>query len=221
MSRPSFDYTEQRHGHWTAIRFDKRHKGNNYWICRCDCGVTRSIGIAQIRSGHSKSCGCGINEDNGPFKHGLALTPIYESWRGMKKRCLCPTHEAYHNYGGRGIKICAAILDSPAAIVDCIGDRPRGLTLDRKDNDGHYSCGKCPECEVTGWPMNLRWATVSEQGRNTRYNLIVEIEGERLPACEWADKLGIERSVFYQRVHRGETGALLTGPLRRNRRKAA
>lgn len=37
-----------------------------------------------------------------------------------------------------------------------LGPRPEGLTLDRRNNDGHYE------------PGNLRWATKSEQSYNRR-----------------------------------------------------
>jgi hypothetical protein len=28
------------------------------WMCRCDCGKTKIIRAAALRSGHIKSCGC-------------------------------------------------------------------------------------------------------------------------------------------------------------------
>lgn len=39
-------------------------------------------------------------------------------------------------------------------LVDCIGIRPRGMTLDRIDTLGHYE------------PNNVRWATVLQQAQN-------------------------------------------------------
>ncbi len=218
MSRPAKDYTGHRFGFWTVLRFDEVVGSNRYWICKCDCGTERRVPMCGLSSGHTKSCGCGLHKI-GPFEHGLAKTPIYESWRGMKKRCLNRNHHAYHNYGGRGIRICRSLLDSPMSIIECIGQRPDGMTLDRKDNEGHYSCGACIHCKERGWPMNLRWATKTEQARNARFNRIVEIDGQKRPACEWADRLGIERNVFYSRLYSGKTGQALTGPLQRIRRK--
>lgn len=157
---------------------------------------------------------------NGRWHSALRGTPIYESWRGMKKRCLCKNHTAYHNYGGRGIRICRALLDSPLVIIECIGDRPdSSTTLDRIDNDANYSCGSCLHCKERGWEMNIRWATKVQQARNSRFVKLVTINGETHPACEWADMLRLPRHVFYQRLDRGETGRLLTGPLRRIRSK--
>lgn len=155
---------------------------------------------------------------NGRWHSALRGTPVYESWRGMKKRCLCPNHDAYHNYGGRGILICGALLDSAMTIIDCIGDRPKGKTLDRINNDGHYSCGKCEVCVHLGWSMNLRWSTPQQQARNARFNLVVEINGEKLVACEWSEKLGLTRAAFYQRVVSGKTGEALTKPIRKRRK---
>ena len=39
-------------------------------------------------------------------------------------------------------------------LVDCIGLRPIGMTLDRIDTLGHYE------------PTNVRWATVLQQAKN-------------------------------------------------------
>jgi hypothetical protein len=160
----------------------------------------------------------GANLVNGRWHSALRGTPVYESWRGMKKRCLCPNHEAYHNYGGRGIKICGSLHDSACSIIDCIGDRPKGMTLDRIDNNGHYSCGVCEECILNGWGMNLKWSTPKQQARNARFNLVIEINGEKLIACEWSERLGITRAAFYQRVASGKTGESLTKPMRKRRK---
>jgi hypothetical protein len=43
-----------------------------------------------------------------------------------------------------------------AYIEQNLGPRPGGMSLDRRNNDGNYE------------PGNLRWATASEQVRNSR-----------------------------------------------------
>jgi hypothetical protein len=77
----------------------------------------------------------------------------------MQGRCNTPTHSNYKNYGARGIKIhkrwrnFAVFL---ADILDSIGERPLGRTLDRINNNGNYE------------PGNVRWATSYEQTHNSR-----------------------------------------------------
>jgi hypothetical protein len=85
----------------------------------------------------------------------------------MISRCTNPETRGYHNYGGRGIKVCDRWLDLRAFIEDVereIGPRPRGVgesgrvlySFDRKDNNKNYE------------PGNVCWSTSAEQVRNQR-----------------------------------------------------
>jgi hypothetical protein len=75
------------------------------------------------------------------------------------QRCTNPDNPNYGNYGGRGISIHDEWRDSVAFmnwVIENLGDRPEGLTLDRIDNECGYE------------PGNLRWATRKEQIENRR-----------------------------------------------------
>lgn len=86
-----------------------------------------------------------------------ALRTIRSILHGAKRRCINKNAMGYANYGGRGIKF---LFPSTAAaadwVLDNLGPRPKGKSIDRIDNDGHYE------------PGNLRWATPQEQNRNKR-----------------------------------------------------
>jgi hypothetical protein len=91
---------------------------------------------------------------------GNSRTPEYKAFIAARGRCLNPDDAGYKYYGGRGIEFH---LQSHQQIINALGPRPEGMTLDRIDNNKHYCVG-CPKCPEN----NLRWATYSQQLRNRR-----------------------------------------------------
>lgn len=72
----------------------------------------------------------------------------------MRQRCLNPKNADYRYYGARGVMVCDRWADFRNFYAD-MGE-PNGLTLERRDNNGHYEPGNC------------YWATMDEQRANKR-----------------------------------------------------
>ena len=124
-----------------AIRFiEMRGKDSRqYWLFGCICGNKKIINAHNVKTGVTKSCGC-LKKENckGVITHGMRFTKTYKSWNGMKQRCLNSNCKEYKLYGGRGIIVCEEWLKFENFYQD-MGDRPKGLSLDRKDNNlGYY-----------------------------------------------------------------------------------
>lgn len=81
------DITGIKFGRLTAISRDYGYK----WICVCDCGKTLSVDKNNLRSGHTKSCGC-LEKDHpfGVCGDGLRKHPLYQTWKTMIYRCTKP-----------------------------------------------------------------------------------------------------------------------------------
>lgn len=179
VPHPNFvDMTNRRFGRLVAIQPAGRYRGQVKWLCRCDCGNEHTVSGEILRSGRSRSCGCARRERTAAMgratathggSRGVKRCPEYGPWTHMKERCTSPRATSFADYGGRGIRVCAGWAEFFESFLADMGPRPSlDHSLDRIDNDGNYSCGRCEECLANGWSMNCRWATRSQQARNRR-----------------------------------------------------
>lgn len=131
-----------------------------------------------------------------PFKE---VPPLYWVWRSMRDRCHNPSFKQWRDYGGRGISICPE-WDSFAQFVADMGPRPKGHTLDRRDNEKGYS------------PDNCKWSTRKEQQRNRRVTVRVTIDGVEYVAADLAAKYSIKTDTIIERAKAGFSFKAVTNP---------
>ncbi len=187
-------YPGQRVVRWTILRVapkSRTHASSRpRWLCRCNCGTEKLVLDQNLRLalratvGGSRSCGCLAIEVS--TRHGSASgrrpAAEYLAWTQAKKRCSNPRNASYRDYGGRGIRMCAAWAESFETFLNDMGPRPSPKhSLDRINPDGDYE------------PCNCRWATSDIQARNKRNIRWFAFEGERLILAEVAARLGITR----------------------------
>lgn len=180
-------------GRLTVIKEDthRTKSGGLKWECVCICGKHIITSGADLISGHTKSCGCIIAEGNN-LKHGqnktTKVSPEYKAWSQAIQRCYNPKIRNYEDYGGRGVVVCERWLNSFENFFEDMGERPSpNHSLDRfPNNNGNYE------------PSNCRWATLIQQSRNKRNNVLIEFRGKMKILGDWLLELNIPSWAFYR-----------------------
>jgi len=123
------------------------------WICVCDCGAFTCVESNNLKTGHTKSCGCHkidrIKESK--TTHGQSKNPLYTAWYSMKARC---NKDRYLNHHGKNIRYCTKWETLGGFLEDMTEGYIEGLELDRIDPYGDY----CKE--------NCRWVDQQMQSYN-------------------------------------------------------
>lgn len=168
-------------------------RGDKNWMhrCVCDCGNEHFAQGNNLKAGRTTNCGCSRYKNNGLSLDNGKRSRLYYIWTSMHQRCTNPLATGYHNYGGRGIKVCSEWEDFGAFHRWAVshGYKPN-LTIERIDNNGDYRPGNC------------RWATTKEQGRNRRNNQLVTFRGETMLLMDWSERLGIRYVTLHARLFR-------------------
>lgn len=199
------DLTGKKFGRLTVLRLGKKRGYTFIWICSCECGRTSQAQSGNLKSGHTKSCGCLRKEPQHgeKLRHGFSRyqDPLkrrfYQTFKGITERCLRVKCPYYKYYGGRGIKRSWKTFDefkddmweSYLDHIKTFG--PKETFIDRIDNDGDY-CKK-----------NCRWATRKENANNRGNCILATISGETLNLTQWAERMNLGYKCLMRRIYYG------------------
>ena len=155
-----------------------------FGIFKCHCGKEFKTQTRDVKSGHTKSCGCLKNT------HNLSNHRLYPIWNEMVQRCNNPKRKAYKYYGLRGITVCNEWLDINNFINDMYPSYKEGLTIDRIDSNGNYEKANC------------RWASREIQQRNKRLIQVNNTSGYKgaclhKPSGKFTSLIRVNRKLIY------------------------
>ena len=200
------DLTGRIFGRLTVLEdTGERRRGNVVWLCLCECGESRRIVSASLKSGLTKSCGClhreimtQVGKDSAT--HGMRNAPEYRIWASMKDRCLNPRNPQYPEYKDRAPVGDWLLFENFWADM---GARPSPQhSLERKNNDLPYSKENC------------MWATSTEQARNRSSNRLLTYKEVTQCISAWAAVIGMSKTTLLNRLNRGWTAEkALTHPI--------
>lgn len=211
------DLTGMRFERLVAIEKDPNSKKTR-WICKCDCGAVRSVLPYALLTGKHLSCGCLARERSSKrmTNHGMSMTSLYHIWFGIKARSEGKSKEPCY----QSVFMCEHWKSFENFRAD-MGDRPdKKYSIDRIENSGGYTCGKCSECLEKGWKLNCRWATKQQQSENRSVTHFITHNGETHTLAEWARIISMPVTTLCNRLKRGwsENDALTKPSFPRQRR---
>lgn len=202
MKHVRIDMVGKRFGRLVGVRLARiSDSGDARWIFQCDCGREHEADGTHVRRGNTKSCGC-LNKETYASRattHGMSHTTEFRCWSSFINRCYNSHNNAFKNYGGRGITVCAEWRNSFEQFYADMGPRPAPhLTIERKNNNLGYSKENCV------------WGTNTDQSRNRRSVVLtldlarevrmVKVSGENI--SKWARDHGIKPAA----AHRAASG---------------
>ena len=188
------DLTQRKFHRLTVQRYVSGKK----WECLCQCGTITEVAAANLKNGHTKSCGCLASEVtaaralHGHLRVATGRSLTYRTWDIMIQRCTNPKCSTFYKYGARGITVCERWGTFVNFLAD-MGERPSSAhTIDRFPNQaGNYEPGNC------------RWATTKQQARNVKSNWLITHKGRTQCLAEWAEEAGMRPVTLAWRLRAG------------------
>lgn len=132
---------------------------------------------------------------------------LYRAWANMGSRTRSKTPRYWKSWGSKGVKVCPEWSEyAPFRAWSLAHGFRKGMSLDRIDNDGHYS------------PENCRWIPRGDQMHNKGNSIRLTLNGVTKSLPVWARELGVSQALLMGRYQNGWTDEqTLTLPKGENR----
>ncbi len=193
MTKKRTIVTGTKYGHLTVIKEGEKKylpsgQTNRTILCKCDCGIVKTIRISHLISGKTISCGCG-NGINSIYK----TERLYKKWLSMNYRCHVIKTENYCTR--KNIKVCDEWKTDYLSFKKwCLNNGYKEeLAIDRKDNDKGYG------------PDNCRFVTNIVNVNNRSNTFKVWYNGEEVAFMQLIHekKLWLHATAIRNRIKRG------------------
>lgn len=188
----------------TKDRFNRRR-----FVCECLCGKETIVQIGNLKTGHTKSCGClekenllklaGHNKYRFIEMNNIEDRKFYVTWKNLNSRCFNKKNSRYKNYGGRGIDVMEKWKNFKNFWKDMYPSFKEhnklfgrnNTNIERIDVNGNY----CKE--------NCKWATWKEQANNKTTNRMITAMGKKMNMTQWGEKLGLNSKQIWEKLDKG------------------
>lgn len=146
--KPLMEINGQRFGRLVVeSRAAPNRHGQARYNCVCDCGARTVVDRSNIRSGHTRSCGCLVNEPHN-VTHGHASdkrgrSAEYVRWWSMRMKCERPGYNGYSIHGAKGIRVCARWRTFEPFLKDMGPCPDRSWSLARRNPNGNFTPANC------------------------------------------------------------------------------
>lgn len=122
---------------------------------RSECKICVLKRVQKYQRTHKKQIACYSRKYYKKY-YATIKGLLRKKYADIIKRCTNPNFKQYKDYGGRGIKCLFTSDEFVDYVINELKIDPRGLAIDRIDNDGHYKRG------------NIQFITCSENNKNKR-----------------------------------------------------
>lgn len=96
MTTRLIDLSGKRYGRLLVLQRGENNKqGHPQWVCRCDCGASRTVSGCNLKTGNSESCGCLKSE---AARSRRLLRPYEATYRSMVRNTPHSVRISYEDF---------------------------------------------------------------------------------------------------------------------------